>query len=149
MASEDAKRDGGGGTRPPKDRDEARTAADAVGNLSDSELRRVGGFIAAGMDAAGAAGNPIASKVNEVHLTAVIGLMDKELEYRHSDRHKARVFWGLTAAFLITLFILFAAFLALWSMDFLLADVLKGGALLLCGAAAGFGAGYGFAKRNL
>lgn len=160
MASDDARQDGGE-TRPPESQSAARRSAeqpttpsadevgDAIGNLTDSELRRVGGFLAAGMEASDASGNPIASRVNEIHLTAVIGLMDKELEYRHSDRQRARVFWGLVATFLITLLIMFAVFLALWSMDFLLADIIKGGALLLCGAAAGFGAGYGFAKRNL
>ena len=161
MASDDARQDGGE-TRPHENSGAARRSAeqpttpsadavgDAIGNLTDSELRRVGGFLAAGMDASDdASGNPIASRVNEIHLTAVIGLMDKELEYRHSDRQRARVFWGLVATFLITLLIMFAVFLALWSMDFLLADIIKGGALLLCGAAAGFGAGYGFAKRNL
>ena len=161
MASDDARQDGGE-TRSPENSGAARRSAeqpttpsadavgDAIGNLTDSELRRVGGFLAAGMEASDdASGNPIASRVNEIHLTAVIGLMDKELEYRHSDRQRARVFWGLVATFLITLLIMFAVFLALWSMDFLLADIIKGGALLLCGAAAGFGAGYGFAKRNL
>ena len=134
MASEnDKERDNGGET---------------ASGLSDAERRAVSGFIASGMELSSSGDNPIASQINEGHVTEIVALMGKELEYKYIDRQRSRVYWSIMAMFTMFLFIMFSVFLALWSLELLLFDLIKGAGVFLGGIAGGLGAGYGLAKRN-
>ena len=150
MTSENAEKHGDGGTTRPENRDESMDIAERssplpaeVEELAETGHRSIGRFIASSVNMS-VTGNPIASKINESHLTDIIGLMGKEQENEHTDRHRARLFWGIMVAFVILVSVGFAVFLALNGMDSLLSELVKGGAVFLSGAAAG----YGLAKRN-
>ena len=126
---------------------ERGNGGETASGLSDAERRAVSGFIASGMDMS-AADNPIASQINEGHVTEIVALMGKELEYKYIDRQRSRVYWSIMAMFTMFLFIMFSVFLALWSLELLLFDLIKGAGVFLGGIAGGLGAGYGLAKRN-
>lgn len=133
MTSENAERDKDGGEG---------------GGLTDGERRTVSGFIASGMEMASASDRAIASQINEKHVTDIVGLMGKELEYRYIDRQRARVFWSIIAMFAIIMAVAFSVFLSLLSLELLLFDLVKGAAVFLGGLAGGLGAGYGLARRR-
>ena len=140
MTSENAEERGDGGATRPENYD----ASMEIAGTRHPGIRR---FVASGVNMS-ATGNPIAYKITESRLTEMIGLMGKEREYEHVDRHRSRVFWGIMVAFVMLVAAAFAIFLALNGMDSLLSELVKGGALFLSGAAAGFGGGYGLARRN-
>lgn len=154
MTSENAEERGDGETTRPENHDASMGIAerpssppDEGAGLADTERQSVRHFIASSVNMS-VTGNPIASKINESHLTDIIGLVGKGQEYEHVDRHRARIFWGIMVAFVILVSAAFAIFLAMNDMDSLLSELVKGGALFLSGAAAGFGGGYGLARRN-
>ena len=126
----------------------AERGKDDASGLTDGERRTVSGFIASGMEMASASDRAIASQINEKHVTDIVGLMGKELEYRYIDRQRARVFWSLTVMFAIVMAVAFSVFLSLLSLELLLFDLVKGAAVFLGGLAGGLGAGYGLAKRR-
>ena len=154
MTSENAEERGDGETTRPENHDASMeivelssSPPDEGEELAETGNRRIGHFIASSVNMS-VTSNPIASQINESHLTDIIGLMGKEQEYEHADRHRARIFWGIMVAFVILVSVAFAIFLAMNDMDSLLSELVKGGALFLSGAAAGFGGGYGLARRN-
>ena len=153
MTSENAEERGGGDATRPENYDASMELAeqpsslpDEVEELAEPGQRSIGRLFTSSMSVV--SGDPIASKINESHLTDMIGLMGKGREYEHVDRHRSRIFWGIMVAFVILVAVAFAVFLALNGMDSLLSELVKGGALFLSGAAAGFGGGYGLARRN-
>ena len=154
MTSENAEERGDGDTTRPENYDASMELAeqpssppDEVEELAETRHPGIRRFIASGVNMS-VTSNPIASKITESRLTDMIGLMGKEREYEHVDRHRSRVFWGIMVAFVMLVAAAFAIFLVLNGMDSLLSELVKGGALFLSGAAAGFGGGYGLARRN-
>lgn len=117
-------------------------------NLSDSQREGVTRFFGSGMEMSVVSGNPFASKITESHMTDMISLASKELDYDYSDRQRTRIFWGLFGGFVLTLLIAFAVFLAVQDMSDLLTDLVKGGVIFLSGVVGGLGGGYGLARAR-
>jgi len=137
MTSENSDERGDGETTRPENYDESAGLAERsspspaeVDELAETGHRSIGRFIASSVNMS-VTGNPIASKMNESHLTEIIGLMGKEQENEHADRQRTRLFWGIMVAFVILVSVGFAVFLALNDMDSLLSELVKGGAARL------------------
>ena len=137
MTSENAEERGDGETARPENYDASMEIAEASSSPPDeveelAETRHPGirRFIVSSVNMSVTI-NPIASKITESHMTDMIGLMGKEREYEHVDRHRSRIFWGIMVAFVILVSAAFAVFLALNDMDSLLSELVRGGAARL------------------
>lgn len=113
---------------------------DISSGLSPQQRQDLTRFIDSGVEMSVISGNPLASRINERHLSDMIDLAGKELDYDYNDRQRNRIFWGMLIAF--------AVFLALQDMSSLLSQLLRDGLLFLSGLAAGLGCGYGLARRK-
>ena len=133
----------------PSEHTHSDTDADILDSLSGQQRTDVMRHFASSMEmAAVVSGNPFASQLNESHMTDMIVLAGKELEYDYSDRQRSRIFWGLFGGFVLLVVIGFAVFLALRDESALLSELVKSGLLFLSGLAAGLGGGYGIARRG-
>ena len=125
-----------------------RLPQEIIENLNERELENVTRLLSATMEMSVTPRHTLVDKMTENHISDMISLTGKGLEYSHSDRQRNRIFWGLIVGFVLALATAFAVFLTLQDMDSLLAELIKGGVIFLSGVVGGLGGGYGLARRN-